>query len=86
MPKLLPPERFSSATVSSEYSCFTKGKKIKIFSPKLGKTDKRLHNFRDIAILHYFFYNAAKTIESLKSGNDVTRGNRFDRPGDERNA
>ena len=44
-----------------------------MFSQTLGKIKKRSHNFRDSARLHITF-------------TDVTRGNRFDRPGDQRNA
>ena len=51
----------------------------------MGKTNKRPNNFRDSARLQYPFYCTVRTIESPKSCSNVTRGNRFDRPGDQRN-
>ena len=76
----------SDTSVSSEHFNFTKGRKVKIFSQKLGKINKRPYNFIDNAMLQYPFYCAARTNKSHKSGNNVTRRNRFGRSGDQENA
>ena len=76
----------SCTLVSSEHSNFTKGWKVKILSQKFDKTDKRPQNFQWLLLDQNPFYCAARTNEIPKSGNNVTRGNRFDRPADQRNA
>ena len=76
----------SSNFVTSEHSNFTKCRKVKMFYQKSGKTKRRPHIFRDGERLQYPFYCATRTTESPKSGNNVTRGNRFDKPGGQRNA
>ena len=82
--KVLQDTPISDTSVSSEHSNFTKGRKVEIFSQKLGKTNKQPHNFGDSAKLQYLFNCATIIIDSPKSGNNVTRGNIFDRPGDQR--
>ena len=84
--KVLEDTPISDISVSSEHSNFTKGRKVKIFSPKLGKTNKQPHNFTDSAMVQYLFNCATRTIDSPKSGNNVTRGNIFDIPRGQRNA
>ena len=76
----------SNTSVSSEHSNFTKGRKVKIFSQKLGKTNQQPHNFRCVARLQYPLYGAARTNERPKSANNATRRNRIDRPGNQRYA
>ena len=76
----------SNTSVSSEHSNFTKGRKVKIFSQKLGKTNQQTHNFRCFARLQYSLYCWARTKERPKSSNNVTKRNRIDRPGDQRYA
>ena len=65
-PEILQDPPISGISVFSEHFNFTKGRKVKIFSQKLGKINKRSHNFSDSARLHITF-------------TDVIRGNRFDR-------
>ena len=69
------------APLSSEHFKFSKARNIKIFSQKLGKTNKRTYNFRDSARLQYPFYCSTRTIERPKKSNNIIRWNRFDIPG-----
>lgn len=92
MPELLFPEKlyrirpFVTTLFPQNIPTLPKAGRLKYFFQKLSKTNKRPHNFRDSARLKYSFYCTVRTVENPKSGNNVVRGNRFDRSRDNRNA
>ena len=82
--ELLSPEKFYrihslvGPLLPQNIPSLPKNRKVQIFSQKP-------NHFRDSARLQYPFYCAFRTTESPKSGSNVTRENRFDRQGDQRN-